>query len=560
MPQMYVGGRIFTADPDRPWAEALLIDGDRIAAVGSVAECLAAASTLPGDHDDHGDQGVDSHDDAAVEQVDVTGCVVMPGFVDGHSHLLMTGSALGMAQLRTATSLEEIRRRLVEWAEANPESPYVLGTSFLFDALPNNEPTRQMLDDLFPDRPVFIDSFDLHCGWVNSAALGVMEITADTPDPIGGEIRRDPSTREATGYLLETALHTHMYALLGRADDATRDRHLATAMTALNESGTTTAVDMAVGPADADTFTRAEQNDSLTLRVIGHWIIRNTGDIATDLAQVHEAIRRKAQHTGPMFRIAGIKLIVDGTIDACTAAMVDPYTNDTNCAPIWPAASLNPVVELADQLGLQVACHAIGDLAVRIAIDAIERAQRVNGTSDRRHRIEHLEYADAADIPRLGALGITASMQPVHCDPSIAGNWAEMLGPERAPEGFNWPGYLDTGATLAFGTDTPTAPHMPLPNMYIGATRRSPTEPHLEPTRPDFALPVDETIIHGTRDAAWASFEEDRLGIIKVGACADLVVIDDDPFANGPEALLTAKVRRTVVGGRLVHTAGDTAG
>jgi hypothetical protein len=162
---------------------------------------------------------------------------------------------------------------------------------------------------------------------------------------------------------------------------------------------------------------------------------------------------------------------------------------------------------------------------------------------------------DAVDIPRLGALGITASMQPVHCDPAIADNWAVMLGPERATEGFNWPGYISTGATLAFGTDTPTAPHMSLPNMYIAATRRSPDRPDLEPIRSDFALPVDEAIVHGTTDAAWASFEEGRLGVLRPGACADLVVIDDDPFASGPDALLSARVRRTVVGGRTVHVA-----
>jgi len=531
---LYVGGRVFTADPDTPWAESLVTDGELIVAVGSLADCEATAG-------------------ADAERIDVGGCVVMPGFVDGHAHLLMTGSALGKAQLRTSTTLEEIRRRLVEWAEANPDEPYVLGTSFLFDAVPNNEPTRQMLDDLFPERPVFIDSFDLHCGWVNSAALSLMEITTDTPDPIGGEIRRDPTTGEATGYLLETALHHHMWAFLARIDDASRDRNLATAMTALNESGTTTVVDMAVGPDDAATFTRAEEAGSLSLRVIGHWLVRNTGVAATDLAQVEEAAQRKAQHTGPLFRVAGIKLIVDGTIDACTAAMIDPYTNDANCDPIWPADSLNPVVELADKLGLQVACHAIGDLAVRIAIDAIERAQSINGTSGRRHRIEHLEYVDAVDIPRLGALGITASMQPVHCDPTIADNWAAMLGPERAPEGFNWPAYTSTGATLAFGTDTPTAPYMSLPNMYIASTRRSPEQPDLEPIRPDFALPVDEAIVHGTTDAAWASFEDGRLGVLRQGACADLVVIDGDPFANGPDALLSARVRRTVVGGRVVH-------
>jgi predicted amidohydrolase YtcJ len=535
MTQLFVGGRVFTADPSLPWAEALVVDGDRITAVGDRDTCTAAA----------GD---------GAEVVDASGCVLLPGFVDGHSHLLMTGSALSQAQLRDATTLDEIRRRLVEWAEANPDSPYVLGTSFLFDAVPDNEPTRHMLDDLFPDKPVFIDSFDLHCGWVNTAALELMEITDDTADPIGGEIRRDADGR-ATGYLLETALHDHMWRLLARVDEPTRDRHLAVAMRALNESGTTTAIDMAVDGDDAGAFSRAEQHGTLSLRVIGHWIIRNTGDDARNLAQVEEAARRRDEHTGPMFRVAGIKLVTDGTIDACTAAMVEPYTTGGNCDPIWPRERLEPVVELADRLGLQVACHAIGDQAVRNAIDAIERAQRINGTGANRHRIEHLEYADPADIPRLGANGITASMQPVHCDPAIAGNWAEMIGPERAQLGFAWPEYLRSGATLAFGTDTPTAPHMPLPNMYIGATRRSPTRPDLEPLRPDFALPVDETIVHGTADAAWASFEEDRLGVLKVGACADLVMIDDDPFAHGAEALLRARVRRTVVAGRTVFEA-----
>jgi predicted amidohydrolase YtcJ len=536
MQQLYLGGRVFTADPARPWAEALLVDDGRISTVGSVAECRAAAAA------------------EAPEEIDVSGCVVLPGFVDGHSHLLMTGAALAKAQLRTATTLHEIRRRLVEWAEANPDSPYVLATGFLFEAVPGNEPHREMLDDLFPDRPVFVESFDLHCGWVNSAALELLEITDRTPDPVGGEIRRDPATGRATGYLLETALHDHMWAFLARVDDATRDQQLATAMRALNAAGTTTAVDMAVDDDDAGAFVRAEENGTLTLRVIGHWIIRNTGDDARNLAQVREAARRRDTHDGPMFRVAGIKLVTDGTIDACTAAMIDPYTTGTNCDPIWPPERMEPVVELADQLGLQVACHAIGDLAVRNAIDAIERAQRVNGTGDRRHRIEHLEYADPADIPRLGANGITASMQPVHCDPEIAGLWSEVLGPERAHWGFAWPEYVRTGATLAFGTDTPTAPYEPLPNMYIGATRRSPGNPDLEPLRPDFALPVDETIVHGTADAAWASFEEDRLGVLKPGACADLVVIDDDPFANGPGALLAARVRRTVVAGRTVHS------
>jgi predicted amidohydrolase YtcJ len=190
---------------------------------------------------------------------------------------------------------------------------------------------------------------------------------------------------------------------------------------------------------------------------------------------------------------------------------------------------------------------------VHIALDALEHASRVNGTTGRRHRIEHLEYAEAADIARLGPLGVTASMQPVHLDPAIMPNWVAMLGPERAEQGFAWPEYLAHGATLAFGTDTPTAPHEPLPNMYLASTRRSPGHPHLHPHRPDWARPLDEAVVHATADAAWASFADTRIGSLQAGMLADLVVLDRDPFAAGPDSLLATTVTRTVLGGRTVH-------
>jgi predicted amidohydrolase YtcJ len=252
-------------------------------------------------------------------------------------------------------------------------------------------------------------------------------------------------------------------------------------------------------------------------------------------------------------RVAGIKVIVDGVIDGCTAALLEPYADGSTAEPIWDLDALLPVVTAADDAGLQIAMHAIGDRAVRIALDSLERAAAENGPRPRRHRIEHLEYVDPADVPRLAALGVTASMQPVHADPAIMPNWLQQIGPARGARGFAWPEYTAAGALLAFGSDAPTAPHAPLPNMFIAHTRRSALDPPLPPFLPEFALPLAEAVRHGTADAAFACGGENTLGRLRPGAFADLVVLDRDPFAAAAEELLAARVVRTVVGGRTVH-------
>jgi predicted amidohydrolase YtcJ len=296
---------------------------------------------------------------------------------------------------------------------------------------------------------------------------------------------------------------------------------------------------------------RAERAGTLTVRIVAHWLVPRRGTAADHLAQVAEAARLAERHRSPWLRVTGIKLIVDGVIDGCTAALSEPYANGTNADPIWDYEALAPVVAAADAAGLQVALHAIGDKAVRIALDALEHAAEVNGPRPRRHRIEHLEYTDPADVPRLARLGVTASMQPVHADPAIQDNWRAMLGDSRVERGFAWPEFVEAGARLALGTDTPTAPYHALPNMYVAATRRSATDPALPPNQPRYALPLADAVRHATRDAAWACRADDR-GRLEAGLLADLVVLDRDPFADGPQALLDAQILRTVVGGRQV--------
>jgi hypothetical protein len=297
-------------------------------------------------------------------------------------------------------------------------------------------------------------------------------------------------------------------------------------------------------------MTHALHAGTLGMRIVAHWLVPRPGSTEDHLAQVSRAAELARTHTDDRLRITGVKIVVDGVIDGCTAAMLDPYADGSIAEPIWDLDALTPVVTAADAAGLQIAMHAIGDAAVRVALDALERAADTNGPrADRRHRIEHLEYVDPADVPRLARLGVTASMQPVHCDPAIMPNWIARLGDHRVQRGFAWPEITATGAVLAFGTDAPTAPHQPLHNMYVAHTRRSALQDGLDPFLPHFALPLMEAVVHGTRDAAWACRAEHRIGSLREGMSADFVVLDVDLFEGDAEALLHAEVLRTVIGG-----------
>lgn len=530
----FAGGRVFTGDREGPWAESVVVRGRHIAYVGTKTAAR-------------------EHVGPEATRVDLAGGIVLPGFVDGHAHLLMAGEAELRAHLTDAPDLAEIRRRILAWATANPDAPRVLGRGWLFSAVPGGRPTRQMLDEAVPDRPVYLDANDYHSVWLNSAALAELGITADTPDPLGGRIMRDPATGEPTGHLEETAAQQLVWEFLARqSTDADRDRALRAAVSAYLASGVTSAVDMALDEHALAAMARAERTGTLNLRVVAHWFIHRSHDPADHLTQIDRAAELARTHRSDRLRVTGVKFVVDGVIDGCTASMLKPYADGGNADPIWDLDALAPAVAAADAAGLQVALHAIGDGAVRIALDALEYACDRNGPRPRRHRIEHLECIDPTDVPRMAALGVTASMQPVHADPAIVDNWRAMLGDERAERGFAWPEMTAAGARLAFGTDAPTAPHTPLPNMFIASTRRSPLDPLLPAYLPHFALPLPEAVVHGTADAAWACRAEDLVGAIRPGLLADLVILDRDPFTPEPDSLLQTQVVRTVSEGRTV--------
>lgn len=532
---LYRNAQFFTS-AQRPWAESLVVVGDRLAYVGD--EATAARVAGP---------------DALIHDLD--GATVLPGFVDGHAHVVGTGEAAAQVDLWGANTVEEIQRRVRTWVQENPDAPRVLATGWKHGDIPGGLPDRGMLDAVVADRPVYAQAYDFHSIWLNSAALAEVGIDDTTASPPGGTVHRD-ERGAATGLVDETAMHHLVWPVLDSfASDSDRDEALAVALAAYAESGIVGSTEMALGEGDYEAMRRADAAGVLTTRIAAFWRVQPTGDEGGNLAQVEHAVELATHRSTPFLRVTGIKVMVDGTVDGCTASLGKPYVNGTNADPIWSLAELAPVVAAADAAGLQVAMHAIGDEAIRVAIGAVEHAVALNGPKKRRHRIEHLEVVDPADIDRLAALGITASMQPVHADPAIQENWRRVLGDERVDRGFPWPEMTEAGATLVLGTDSPTSPHAPLPNMFIAATRRSALDPSLPANHAHYALPLADAIVHATRDAAWASRSEHLHGRLTEGLYADFIVLDRDIFALPLEELLDTRVLRTVVGGRVVHHA-----
>ncbi|MEJ6489673.1 amidohydrolase [Leucobacter sp. USCH14] len=549
---LYRNAVVFTADPTpeqpNPIAEAFAVENGRFAAVGSVEDVRTAVGGIAG--------GAGSQE---VVEVDLEGRFVAPGFIDSHTHLVGFGESLGRVQLRECASLAEMQQRLVAAREADPTAPRVLGSGWLFDAI-EGRPTADMLDEVLPDVPVYLDANDFHSTWVNSAALRELGITGETPDPVGGEIVRD-AAGDATGLLLETAGTQYAWAFL-RSQTTEEDvvAALDRAFAAYLEAGVTGATEMSLNAAEVDGLRAIVARDGrLPFSITAHWILEPTGDAARDLEGVERIVQ--LQHDiadGPLadwVRVAGVKFIMDGVIDACTATMIEPYADGSNAEPIWTAERILPVAEAADRTGLQIAMHAIGDRTSQIALDVVEHCVRANGPRPRRHRIEHLESVADDTIARMGGLGVIASMQPVHCDPAVLDNWKAQLGDERQELGFPWQKFRAAGVDITLGTDAPTAPHEAIPNLYIALTGASVLAPERAPYHPERAFAPADALTALTAGGAFAGEMDDATGRIRPGLNADFIVLDVNPLEASPAALLESRVRSTTVRGEELHGA-----
>jgi predicted amidohydrolase YtcJ len=536
---VFTGARLLDADLAgiTPGSSTIVVEDGRIARI--VADDTAVEGAVV----------------AGDDVVELAGQVVVPGFVDSHVHLVWMGQSLASVALTDAPDLATIQRRLrAERERIGPDATVLRGKGWLFDAL-DTEPTAAMIDEVVADIPVFLDSNDMHSVWVNTAALRTMGVDAETPDPPSGRLSRLPSG-EPAGMLYERAAHEIGWAHLA-ATTTDRDRVDAVrrALEAFAAAGVTSVVDMGM---DEDGWEALhtlahESGGRLPVRVVAHWLIPDSGDSTSNRASVDRAAELSARGSTWM-RVIGVKLVLDGVIDSCTAALRHPYANGSNAELMWDEGRLREVVLAADAARLRLAIHAIGDRASDVALDVIEAVVAANAPWDRRPRLEHLEIVSDDTPARMAALAVTASIQPVHADPAIQPNWRAQLGDERVERGYPWPVFGAAGARVALGTDAPTAPHEALVNLHIATTRESVIDSALPANTPGSVLPIDQALRHATIDSA-ASFAADGdLGRIAPGYAADFVVLTDDPTSRG--TLLGTAVVLTVVDGEVVHRNG----
>ncbi|KAG9774757.1 hypothetical protein ABEF93_005131 [Exophiala dermatitidis] len=515
----------------------MVINDDLIEHVGSKEDDAVVAATKDG-----------------ARLVDLTGHTLAPGFVDGHMHLLMFGTSLQKISIDHCQCLDEIQSTIREAAKKDRTSTRLMCCGWMHFMTDGRALASDLdgLDEL--DRPIFIDSKDLHSCWCNTAALREMGVQ-DMPDPPGGEIQRDDKGI-ATGLLSEAAAVAIVWPHLAKvASMGEKLAAIGDAIKTYNASGYTGMVEMATDENIWEALLEYRSRERLSVRLAMHWLIYPSKTNEENLRQVDRAIELWQKYnleTSPDFRIAGIKVIGDGVVDACTAALLEPYTkNGVSCGPLWDADMLKQVVHKADAAGLQCALHAIGDATVKMAIDILEGV----ASSGRRHRIEHLELTSPGDAKRLQEAGITASVQAVHADPAILREWTSLLGEKRRGRAFAYREFLDEGVSLALGTDAPTAPNLPLPNMYIATTRRSAREPEsTEVVNRHFALPLLSAFSAATYGAAYSCFMDTITGRLAPGMKADFVVLD---MQWVPETLLQAKVVQTWFDGKKVFDAEE---
>jgi hypothetical protein len=444
------------------------------------------------------------------------------------------------------------------WAEAHPQAPWVVGRGWVYTRFPGGAfPNRQDLDLVVPDRPVALSAYDGHTTWVNSRALEAAGITRKTVFSGFGEIVRDPRTGEPTGILKEDA-GSLVDKVIPQPSDEENLAALRRGLAEARRFGLTSSLNATGRPEEFKLYEKLLHEGALTLRTaIALTVDRDTADATL------ESYRKAAEaYHSPMLRGGFVKMFADGVVESHTAAMLAPYSDDprTSGTPNYAAEELTGWVRKLDAAGFDILIHAIGDRSVRMSLDAYQAARTLNPQRTRRHRIEHVETIDAADIPRFKDLGVIASMQPLHGAPDVDGVWARNVGKERLGRAFAWRSLRDAGAHLAHGSDWPVVTLNPFHGIYTAVTRGY-LDGRLEPAwAPEQRLTVEQALTGYTIDAAYATGEEGQKGSIEPGKWADLAVLSVDLFNAPAKEIPRAESLLTILDGRIVHASGPFAG
>jgi predicted amidohydrolase YtcJ len=522
-----LNGRIWTGEDGKPVAEAMAIRGDRILLVGSNAKVRESVGL-----------------DTAI--TDLKGRLVVPGFNDAHWHF----HASEKADLIDVRDVQEVQSRLLEFAKAHSGKGWIAGFGWGYAAFPDLVPHRKYLDSIFPDRPVFIWARDGHMALANSKALEIAKVGRDTPAPADGRIEKD-SQGELTGELKESAVQL-VARHIPEPSNEERYRSLKRTQDEAAAFGLTSVQNASAGglaPGDMAAFQRVMAEGGMKIRFyVAVPFLKDPS--AADMAGFRAL---KDTYRGPLLKFGSAKGMLDGTVDARTAAMFQPYVGSKDTGILmWKPEDLNRSVALYDHEGFQVMLHAIGDKAIHMALDAFELAARENRTSGRRHRVEHIEVPAAADIRRFADLKVIASTQAIFADPdeSTLKNYAVLLGPERSARAMAFKRFDDAGAVQAFGSDYPVYSMNVLRGIYCAVTRMTAEGTPKAGWYPQNRISVETAFRHFTRDSAYASFDEQVKGTLTPGKLADFVILSDDILQGPPERILKTKILLTVMGGR----------
>ncbi len=533
------GGAVYTADEERSWVEAVAVIDGEIVFVGSNSDIEAF---------------IGSNTDV----VDLNGKMLMPGFHDAHAHVQYGGSQAWGCSLQDEMDAAQIRRILAECVGTREYGPddWVVGGSWPLAAFPDGNPSSAILDEMLGGRPgYFVDSFG-HSAWVSSRALELAGIDSATPNPPQGVIVRDPESGEATGTLRDGAMAL-IEKVLPEVAEEQRYAGLLTGLKQANAFGITAYIEPGVSERNASLYKTADSRGELTARVLAS--LSPIDELADKFGpEIFDLAAKREQFRGTNFDVDSVKVYIDGVIETRTSTMLEPYLDGSNFPPFYESDELNVLYETLDKMGIQIHTHAIGDGAIRNALDAYEHALITNGPNDNRHQIVHLQLIDEDDIPRFAELNVAANFQCMWCYPDVYIDLAiDIVGAERVQKFYPVRSAKKAGATLVGGSDWDVSSLNPLDAIETAVRRQNPHEESGPVLGENQEIDLTTALDMYTRNAAYIMRLEDKTGSIEVGKRADLIVLDRNLFDIPVTEINEAQVLLTMLDGKTVYAAND---
>jgi len=524
---IFVNGKIWTVDDARPTAEAVAVLAGKIVAVGTTAEIRALASP-------------------STTVIDLKSKLLLPGFIDNHTHFMSGGFQLQSVNLRYADSENEFARLIAERSSKYP-SRWITGGDWDHDRWKGGHlPTKELIDKSTPTTPVFVNRYDGHMALANSYVLRLAGVTKSTPDPPGGTIVKDPKTGEPTGVLKDEAM-SYVNKIIPDPSDSEMIDAARLALEEARKCGVTSIQDMSYAAA-VRIYQQLKAKGELTARFYSRLPVSEGEHLAATGIHV--------PFGDDWISIGSLKGFADGSLGSTTALFCEPFLSDPTtrglASDIVLDGRLTKWALAADRAGLQLSIHSIGDSANRLMLDLFENIVKENPAWDRRFRLEHAQHIRPADFDRFAKLGVIASVQPYHAIDD--GRWAEdRIGHERCRTTYPFRTFLDHNVMMCFGSDWTVAPLSPLLGIYAAVTRRTLDGKNPGGWFPEQKISVKEAIKAYTINNAYAAFEENKKGSVSVGKLADFVVLSDDILTIDPVKIETTQVEMTVLGGKVIY-------